>query len=103
MIDSHCFSCNNIYMPITSTEKLFKLVKSLTKSEKRNFKLYANRNQGDGNLQFLKLFDALDKQSQLNEKVVKVKLGAMTTGAYSNLKRNLFDHVKVSTKIILSN
>ncbi len=40
-------------------EPLFDLIRSLTKAEKRNFKLYATR-QGDANAKFIVLFDAME-------------------------------------------
>jgi nitrate/nitrite-specific signal transduction histidine kinase len=48
-------------MPNRSTDALFQLIKSLEKSEKRNFKLYAKRNSSSDELKVVKLFDALDK------------------------------------------
>ena len=43
-----------------STDKLFRLVQSLSKAEKRYFRLYATQ-QGNKDLNYLHLFDALDK------------------------------------------
>jgi tetratricopeptide (TPR) repeat protein len=51
-----------------STE-LFELIKSLTKSEKRFFKLSSSLQQGDKN--YLKIFDVIDKQSEYNEDEIK--------------------------------
>lgn len=87
-------------MPIASTENLFKLVKSLSKSEKRAFKLYARRNQGEGDLMFLKLFDTLDKQKVLNDESLKSKLKGITTAAYSNLKRHLYEQIMISLRLL---
>jgi tetratricopeptide (TPR) repeat protein len=53
-----------------STE-LFDLIKSLTKSEKRFFKLSSSLQSGEKN--YLKIFDAIDKQSVYNEDAVKEK------------------------------
>ena len=47
-------------MPNRSADALFQLVKSLEKSEKRNFKLYVSRNSGGEDLKVVQLFDALD-------------------------------------------
>ena len=55
-------------MPNRSTDALFQLVKSLEKSEKRNFKLYVKRNSSSENLKTIQLFDALDKMSDYDEK-----------------------------------
>ena len=54
-------------MPNRSTDPLFQLIKSLEKSEKRNFKLYATRNTASEDLKIVQLFDALDKMKQYDE------------------------------------
>ena len=51
-----------------STE-LFSLIKSLTKSEKRFFKLNSSLQSGDKN--YLKLFDYIEKQNSYNEEKLK--------------------------------
>lgn len=51
-----------------STE-LFKLIKSLTKSEKRFFKLSSSLQSGEKN--YLKIFDFIEKQSSYNEEELK--------------------------------
>ncbi|MGB0477489.1 MAG: hypothetical protein ACPGHV_04555 [Flavobacteriaceae bacterium] len=58
-------------------ESLFQLIKSLSKSEKRQFKLYANRLQSNSDTKFIALFNLLDKmnvydeQKILHSKIVK--------------------------------
>lgn len=54
-------------MPNRSTDSLFHLVKSLEKSEKRNFKLYVKRNTDTEDLKIIQLFDALDKMNDYDE------------------------------------
>lgn len=51
-----------------STE-LFDLIKSLSKSEKRFFKLSSSLQSGDKN--YLKIFDAIEKQNEYNEQELK--------------------------------
>lgn len=51
-----------------STE-LFDLIKSLSKSEKRFFKLSSSLQTGEKN--YLKIFDAIDKQTEYDEAVIK--------------------------------
>lgn len=51
-----------------STE-LFDLIKSLTKSEKRFFKLHSALQSGDKN--YLRIFDAIDKQKTYDEEALK--------------------------------
>ena len=54
-------------MPNRSSDTLFQLIKSLEKSEKRNFKLYIKRNSASEDLQSIQLFDALDKMDEYDE------------------------------------
>jgi len=51
-----------------STE-LFSLIQTLTKSEKRFFKLNSSLQSGEKN--YLKLFDFIEKQSSYNEEELK--------------------------------
>lgn len=51
-----------------STE-LFDLIKALSKSEKRFFKLSSSLQAGEKN--YLKIFDAIDKQKEYNEEAIK--------------------------------
>lgn len=58
-----------------STE-LFELIKSLSKSEKRYFKLYCGTHKGNKN--YLKLFDELDKMNKYSEEGLKEKYSRLT-------------------------
>ena len=58
-----------------STE-LFKLVKSLTKSEKRFFKLSSSLQSGDKN--YLKIFDYIERQSSYDEAALKAEFEGET-------------------------
>lgn len=49
--------------------ELFKLIKSLTKSEKRFFKLSSSLQSGEKN--YLKIFDAIEKQEEYDEEQLK--------------------------------
>lgn len=51
------------------SDELFKLIKSLTKSEKRFFKLSSTLQTGEKN--YLKLFDAIERQSEYSEEEIK--------------------------------
>ncbi len=51
-----------INMPKTPSNKLFNLVKSLSGSEKRYFKLFVNKNQTGKDNKYILLFDAVDAQ-----------------------------------------
>ena len=49
------------------SDHLFQLVKSLSKSEKRSFKLYAKRHTIGGKNNYILLFDAIDRQDEYDE------------------------------------
>ena len=54
-------------------ENLFVLIKSLSKSEKRQFKLYVGRMESNQNSKFLILFNLLDKMEVYDEKIILKK------------------------------
>lgn len=55
-------------MPNRSTDILFQLIKSLEKAEKRHFKLYIKRSSGKEDLKIVRLFDAVDKLKEYDER-----------------------------------
>ncbi len=83
-----------------STDVLFQLVKSLEKSEKRNFKLYARRNSTSGDLKVIQLFDALDKMTEYDEKDLLKKAKGITKQQLSNSKANLYKQILASLRLI---
>lgn len=87
-------------MPISNSEYLFGLVKSLTKADKRNFKLYAKRVQSDDNMMFIQLFDIIDKMSEPDEEKMMDKMGHIDKGQLSNLKRHLYKQLLTSLRLI---
>jgi hypothetical protein len=87
-------------MPNRSTDALFQLIKSLEKSEKRNFKLYAKRNSASGDLKVIQLFDALDKMTDYDEATLLKKNKAITKQQLSNIKANLYRQILASLRII---
>ena len=54
-----------ITMPNRSTDSLFQLIHSLQKSEKRNFKLYVQRNSSSPDLKIVQLFDAIRQDERI--------------------------------------
>jgi tetratricopeptide (TPR) repeat protein len=87
-------------MPISQTDQLFKLIKSLTKSEKRNFTLYAKRISSSDKLKFIQLFEFVDKQKILNDKIILSGLGDIGKNQLSNLKRHLYTQIMTSLRMI---
>ncbi|HRG83573.1 MAG TPA: hypothetical protein PLO99_13740, partial [Chitinophagaceae bacterium] len=89
-------------MPNRSNDILFQLIKSLEKAEKRHFKLYINRSSGNTDLKIVRLFDALDKQNDYDEKSLLKKLGDVTKPQLSNLKIHLYKQILASLRLLKS-
>ena len=87
-------------MPNRSTDALFQLVKSLEKSEKRNFKLFVRRNSSSENLKTIQLFDALDKMYDYDEALLLKKNKSISKQQISNLKAQLYRQILASLRII---
>lgn len=76
---------------------LFDLIHSLTKSEKRYFKLMSSRHAIGGENNYIVLFDAIDKQTAYNEeKLFKVFKGEAFLNRFSITKKRLYDHILTS-------
>ena len=80
-------------MSKTPSNKLFKIVKSMSAMEKRYFKVIANK-KGDNSNKYLVLFDAIDAQKEFDddallEQVYKVK--SISKKNYSELKGYLYE------------
>jgi hypothetical protein len=87
-------------MPNRSSDTLFQLVKSLKKSEKRNFKLYVGRNSSSENLKITQLFDALDKMDLYDEVQLLKKNKGLSKQQLSNSKAHLYRQILQSLRLI---
>lgn len=87
-------------MPNRSTDSLFQLVKSLEKSEKRNFKLYVKRNSATVDLKIIQLFDALDKMVDYDEEALLRKNKSIKKQQLSNIKAHLYRQVLASLRLL---
>lgn len=85
---------------MTSTQKdtLFILIKSLSKSEKRQFKLYVNRLGVNADAKFLALFNLLEKMNDYNEAEI-LGSGIVKKQQLSNLKAHLYKQILVSLRL----
>lgn len=85
---------------MTSHQKdtLFILIKSLSKSEKRQFKLYVNRLGVNADAKFLALFNLLDKMQDYKEGEI-LKSGIVKKQQLSNLKAHLYKQILVSLRL----
>ena len=87
-------------MPNRPTDALFQLIKSLKKSEKRNFKLYVKRNSATEDLKIIQLFDALDKMEDYDEELLLKKNPSIKKLQLSNLNANLYRQILSSLRLI---
>ncbi len=85
---------------MTSTQKdaLFVLVKSLSKSEKRQFKLYVGRLGVNADAKFLALFNLLDKMRSYREEAI-LESGIVKKSQLSNLKAHLYKQILISLRL----
>ncbi|WP_370898343.1 hypothetical protein [Chryseobacterium gossypii] len=77
---------------------LFVLIKSLTTSEKRQFKLYVNRLGINADAKFLLLFSAMDKMKEYDESII-ISKKISTKQQLSNLKAHLYKQILVSLRL----
>ncbi len=90
-------------MPNLISDTLFQLVHSLEKSEKRHFKLYIKRSSSKEDLKIIRLFDALDKLSDYDEKQLLKMLPDITKPQLSNLKTHLYKQLLASLRLLKTN
>ncbi len=85
---------------ITKEQKdnLFLLVKSLTKSEKRQFKLYVGRLGVNADSKFLSVFNVLDKMNDYSEAVI-LKSTEVKKQQLANVKAHLYKQILISLKL----
>lgn len=83
-------------MPISKSDVLFSLIKSLTRGEKRHFRSFAQRESDAGSLKYLQLFEALDKQKEIDDTQL---IEQFDKGQLPNLKRHLYTQIMSSLRL----
>ncbi|WP_248722102.1 hypothetical protein [Seonamhaeicola sp. ML3] len=79
-------------------DNLFVLIKSLSKSEKRQFKLYVGRLGVNEDSKFLTLFNILDKLPRYDEAAI-LKKGIVKKQQLSNVKAHLYKQILISLRL----
>lgn len=79
-------------------DNLFVLIKSLSKSEKRQFKLYVGRLGVNEDSKFLMLFNILEKLASYDEDII-LKKGIVKKQQLSNLKAHLYKQILISLRL----
>ena len=77
-------------MANSKKDSTFQLIKTLTKAEKRNFRLYAKHRHASGDLKFVQLFDAMDKLKEYEEELLLKKVPSISKSQLSNQKAHLY-------------
>lgn len=79
-------------------DPLFDLIKSLTKTEKRHFRLFVNRSGNTDDVKFIKLFDAMESMKAYDDLVILSKVPSIKKIQFSNQKANLYKQVLSSLR-----
>ena len=93
-------SANKLHKKTEKHEAVFDLVKLMSKAEKRNFKLYATRLDGNEDAKFLKLFTALDSLEQYDEARVLSLCPEISKQQLPNLKAHLYKQILTSLRML---
>lgn len=80
-------------MPSQQTQRLITLIKSMTRSEKRVFRLIYGRNKPAADQLYIELFDFIDKSQVYNEKQLLARCTGIKKEQLSNIKTNLLEHI----------
>ncbi|PTX18280.1 hypothetical protein C8N40_10679 [Pontibacter mucosus] len=86
-----------------SSDPVFQLVKSLTRSEKRHFRLFTKRQGTNEGLKFLQLFDVLDRLSDYEEERILEQMPELKKVQLPNLKANLYKQLLSSLRLYHAN
>lgn len=78
-------------------DTVFELIKSLSKSEKRSFKLYAHRMEPGTPANYIRLFDAMDRLSTYNEETI-LSLSSIPKKQLANTKAHLYKQILLSIR-----
>ncbi|MEM6967188.1 MAG: hypothetical protein AAF573_20665, partial [Bacteroidota bacterium] len=91
---------NGNVVPTNQDDHLISLIKSLTKAEKRNFKLYVNRLSSRSDVKFVQLFDVVDKLDRWDDAIIRKKIPTIKKTQLANLKRHLYKQILISLRLI---
>lgn len=87
-------------MSTGTTDSLVRLIQSLSKAEKRSFKLYANRNSSTADeLKFLQLFDFMEKSEHYSDELALQKIQGIKKAQLSNIKAHLYKQLLTSLRL----
>ena len=79
-------------------DPLFDLIKSLTKTEKRHFRLFVNRSGNTEEVKFIKLFDAMESMKLYDDQAILKKVPSIKKVQFSNQKAHLYRQILASLR-----
>ena len=79
-------------------DSLFSLIKSLTQTEKRHFRLYVNRSGNTQDVKFIKLFDAMDSMKKYDDKEILERVPEIKKIQLPNQKAHLYRQILSSLR-----
>ncbi|OEK00976.1 hypothetical protein BFP97_05385 [Roseivirga sp. 4D4] len=85
-------------MANTKSDALFDLIKSLTQTEKRHFRLFVNRSGNTEDVKFIKLFDAMEGSKTYDDKKILAKVPSIKKSQFSNQKAHLYKQILASLR-----
>lgn len=85
-------------MATAKNDPLFDLIKSLSKTEKRHFRLFVGKSGNTDELKFLKLFDAMESMKSYDDQIILKKVPAIKKIQFSNQKANLYKQILASLR-----
>jgi len=85
-------------MANTKRDPLFDLIKSLTKTEKRHFRLFVNRSGNTEEVKFIKLFDAMESMKAYDDIAILKKVSSIKKVQFSNQKAHLYKQILASLR-----
>ncbi len=89
-------------MAKTSSKELFELIKTLSKTEKANFKLVASTYRSSQNEHYLRLFDAIAASKEYDEKKIMHRL-KISPAHFPDLKNYLHKRIMFSLEMFYNN
>jgi hypothetical protein len=85
-------------------DSLHELIGSLTKTEKRYFKLHVTRHSGNDESNMILLFDFIAKQEQYDEAALFHHFkGKAFLNQFSTVKKRLYDHIMEALHLFHAN
>ena len=79
-------------------DPLFDLIKSLTKTEKRHFRLFVNRSGNTEEVKFIKLFDAMEAMKAYDDVAILKRVPSIKKVQFSNQKAHLYRQILASLR-----